>query len=38
MIIVKPNILEIIRQGNPTHNNLQNQQIFRQMIIPLYGF
>ena len=38
IIIVQPNILEILRQSNPTHNNLQNQQIFGQMIIPLYGF
>jgi len=38
IIIVQPHILEIIGQGNPTHNNLQNQQIFVQMIITLYGF
>ena len=38
IITAQPNILEIIRQGNPTYNSLQNQQIFEQMIIPLYGF
>jgi hypothetical protein len=38
IIIVQPNLLEIIRQVNPTHNSLQSQQIAEQMIIPLYGF
>lgn len=38
LILVQPNILEIIRHINPTHNNLQNQQMLGQMIIPLYGF
>jgi hypothetical protein len=35
---VHPNILEIIRQIDPTYNNLHNQQMFEQMIIPSYGF
>ena len=38
IIIVQPNLLEIIHQVNPTHNSLQNQQTFEQMVIPLYGF
>ena len=38
IIIVQPNLLEIIHQVNSTHSSLQNQQIFEQMIIPLYGF
>ena len=38
IIIVQPNILEIIHQLKPTHNSLQNQQMAEQMIIPLYGF
>ena len=37
-MIVLPNIREITRHINPIHNSLQNQQIFDQMIIPLYGF
>lgn len=38
IMIVLPNIREITRHINPIHNSLQNQQIFDQMIIPLYGF
>jgi hypothetical protein len=38
IIVIQPNILEIIRYINPVHNSLQNQQIFDQMIITLYGF
>lgn len=37
IIIVQPNLLEIIHQIISTHNTILNQQIFEQMIIPLYG-
>ncbi len=38
IIFVQPNIIEIIRQLNPSHNSLQNQQMTEQIIISLYGF
>ncbi len=38
IILVKPNITEIIHRVNLSQNSLINQQMSEQMIIPLYGF